>query len=470
MSASHPRETSPPRNADRLAPVLRDGTSLEDLVDRERREVALRVMADPEIYQLELERIWARNWIVVGHESEIPNPGDFVTRKVGDDPVILVRRHDGEIECLLNVCPHRGATVCRAEAGNNRTFRCIYHGWVFDLDGSFRGAPFKKELYGDGMETSRVGLRRARVGVRAGIVFVNWDESAPSLDEYLEDFGYYFDLIFDRTRRGLEVLGPPQRFVIHANWKAAAEQFAGDGYHAGQLHRFLGNLLGMNMNDARVGQMHAPKVSTRNGHNIICFDMRDMFNAFLGGREVSAGEKLAMLPPPGVPRELLHEVVERLGEKELTLLADTPPANGGMFPNVGIWNTAYNPLPDRSPAPFISFRTYVPIGVDQMEFCMWVLVARDADEPYRELIRRATSFTQGAAGFIEGDDGEVWPAQTRGSRGYIARQSTMKYWALAGDHPPDGWPGSGHVHLPFSKDDSQWAWWTRYFELMTGKA
>src|SRR5208283_5618774 len=106
--------------------------------------------------------------------SEIPNAGDFVTRKMGDDPVILSRRQDGGIDCLLNVCPHRGATVCREEAGNGAVFRCIYHGWIFNTDGSFRGAPFKEEMYPDGMDAARLALPKARVGVYCGIIFANW--------------------------------------------------------------------------------------------------------------------------------------------------------------------------------------------------------------------------------------------------------------------------------------------------------
>jgi nitrite reductase/ring-hydroxylating ferredoxin subunit len=469
MKASQQKASTFSADSRRRDPILRDGTAVASLVDRDKREVAMRVFSDPEIYQLELERIWAKTWIVVGHESEIPDPGDFVTRKVGDDPVIVVRGRDGKIDCLLNVCSHRGATVCRAEAGNTPVFRCIYHGWIFNLDGSLRGAPFKEEIYSNCMDTSRAGLRRARVGVFAGIIFMNWDESAPSLEDYLEDFRFYLNLIFNRTSLGLEVLGPPQRFVINANWKTAAEQFGGDGYHAGQLHRSLGALVGGDMNDPRVSQMIAPKVSTANGHNIICFDTSDMFRAISGGKELSVMEKLAILPPPGVPRELLPEIVQSFNEKELHMLSSTPPSNGGMFPNAGIWNM-YGPLSDGSPAPFLSFRTYVPVGVDRFEFCMWVLVARGANEEYRESVRRATSFTQGASGIVEGDDGEVWPGQTAGSRGYIARQSTLKYWALAGDHPPEGWPGGGHVHMPFSKDDSQWHWWSRYFDLMTNRA
>lgn len=445
--------------------ALSDGTPLASLIDRERREISTRVFSDPEIYQLELERVFARNWIIVGHESEVPAVGDFVTRQVGDDPVILVRGKDGKIDCLLNVCPHRGATVCREESGNGSVFRCIYHGWIFNHDGTFRGAPFKEDMYGGSLDAGRAGLRSARVGVYAGIIFVNWDPSAPSLEDFLGDYKYYLDLTFDRVARGMEVLGPPQRFVIPANWKTASEQFGGDAYHAGQLHRTLGLLTGGSPTNPRDWQLHATKVSTASGHGIICFDLTDLFDQLSGGQPLSAMEKLEILPPSGIPREMLPEMVERLSKKDLEFIATTPPGNGGMFPNAGVWSM-YNPMHDGVPYPFLSFRTYVPRGPDKFEFCMWVLAAKGASEEYRDTMRRSTSFMQGAAGFIEGDDAEVWPGQTAGSRGFIGRQETLKYWAMTGDHKPEGWPGAGHVHAGFSRDDPQWNWWQRYFDQL----
>ena len=312
-----------------------------------------------------------------------------------------MRQRDGSIDCLLNVCPHRGAIVCREEAGNGAVFRCIYHGWVFGNDGSFRGAPFKEQMYPDGCDTSRMGLRKARVEVFAGIIFANFDESAASLDEFLGGFKWYLNTMLNRTKAGMEVLGPPQRFVIHANWKTAAEQFAGDGYHAGQLHRTLGLLTGGNPNNPRDFQMHAPKVGTDNAHNVICMDWTDLYRQISPDRELSTVEKLNILLPPGVPREMLPEMMDLFSEKELEFLANTPPSNGGMFPNVGVWDMN-NPLPEGAPGPFVSFRTYVPLGPDKFEFCMWVLTAKGSPAEYRDHMLRATSFSQGAAGYIEG--------------------------------------------------------------------
>src|SRR4051794_1741218 len=94
---------------------LGDGTHLGDMIDLESRSISARLYSDPELYQLELERIFARTWIAVAHESEIQRPGDYVTRYIGEDPVIVARDRSGGVNVMLNSCSHRGMTVCRAE-------------------------------------------------------------------------------------------------------------------------------------------------------------------------------------------------------------------------------------------------------------------------------------------------------------------------------------------------------------------
>ena len=447
---------------------LGDGTLVSELIDLDKREVLSRVYSDNELYQLELEKIWAKQWVVVGHESEIPNTGDYITRMVGDDSVIISRTREGTIECLLNMCPHRGAEVSRAEAGNTSVFRCIYHGWVFNLDGSYRGAPFVDELYSEEeKDTTRMGLRAARVELFGGIIFINWDASAPSLDESLGEFKYYLNTMFNRPKNGLEVLGAPQRFVVDANWKVAAEQFACDALHAGQLHRSLSDLTGGDRNKAEDWQLYAPTVSTEQAHSIICFDQTLIFKKFNPEHDkVPPLEKLKMLPPPGVPADLVPELAELFSEEELQLLADTPPSNGSMFPNIGVWCMTQL-FSDGTTAPYLSFRTYAPRGLNQFEFTNWTLVARDSNQDYRDLMKKSLSFTQGAGGFVEQDDAEMWPSITTSASGYIGRQETLKYWALAGHNPPESWPGQGNVHTGFAKDDPQWIWWQRYFSELT---
>src|ERR1700689_535779 len=94
--------------AKRSGPKLSDGTLLRELINIEERWVALRVFSDPEVYRLELDRVFARVWTLIGHESEVPDVGDFVARKIGEDPVLVVKGSDGDLHVLLNVCAHRG--------------------------------------------------------------------------------------------------------------------------------------------------------------------------------------------------------------------------------------------------------------------------------------------------------------------------------------------------------------------------
>ena len=90
---------------------------------------------DPAVFALELERIWYRTWIYVGHESEIPEPDDYVLKSIGPQAVIMTRDRQGEVHLLLNRCSHRANLVCDVERGNGSAFRCTYHGWTFSNTG-----------------------------------------------------------------------------------------------------------------------------------------------------------------------------------------------------------------------------------------------------------------------------------------------------------------------------------------------
>ena len=114
---------------------------IKSLVDPEGGLIDRRIFADREIYDLERERIFARCWLYLGHECEIPNPGDFVTRYMGEDPVILARDLNGQLRAHLNMCRHRGNRVCRADRGNTKLFQCSYHGWSYTTDGKLALVP-----------------------------------------------------------------------------------------------------------------------------------------------------------------------------------------------------------------------------------------------------------------------------------------------------------------------------------------
>jgi phenylpropionate dioxygenase-like ring-hydroxylating dioxygenase large terminal subunit len=284
-------------------PVLADGTPLRSLIDYEKREVSMRLLSDPEIFRLEMKNLFGRTWTVLAHESEIPQPGDYVMRYIGLDPVIVTRDRKMGINVMLNVCPHRGMQICRAEGGKGQTFKCPYHGWSFTNEGRFIGAPIaKEEMHGHILPKEELGLRKARVETYAGMIFANWDHSAESLEEFLGDIKFYTDLMFDRSEAGLEVLGPPQRFVIRANWKCAGEQHSGDGYHNLTLHYSLQELEMMAGGEDKPTAMAGVNVSA-NGHGLRCIDQTEPFINLIkdkGLQNMSVLEKLAMQPPPGM--------------------------------------------------------------------------------------------------------------------------------------------------------------------------
>jgi len=114
---------------------------------------------DPRIFDDEMERIFHRGWVFVGHESEVPRAGDFITRRVGTEPVLMVRGREGEVAIFANRCMHRGTMVCPADRGSTRAFTCPYHGWTYDLSGELLGVPYPGGYAG--FDKGAHGLTRA---------------------------------------------------------------------------------------------------------------------------------------------------------------------------------------------------------------------------------------------------------------------------------------------------------------------
>ena len=224
------------RPAPRLPGSPEAGTDVSGYFDLADGLVDRTIFSDPAIHRQELRRIFAPSWLFLAHESQFTKPGDFFTTYMGEDPVIVAMGRDRRLRAFLNVCPHRGARVCRADSGATKAFTCSYHGWSYDTAGRLVNVP-NREDYPESFDQDRWGLAEvAQLDTYKGLVFATWNPEAPPLREALGGMTWYMDAMLDRDPAGTEVIGGVHKWVLEGNWKLAAEQFASDWYHVNISH------------------------------------------------------------------------------------------------------------------------------------------------------------------------------------------------------------------------------------------
>jgi PAH dioxygenase large subunit len=415
-------------------------------------ELPAAIFNDEDVYALEREKVFGRSWIYLGHESEIPEPGDYVLRYIARDPFVLVRDESGEVRALLNQCRHKGMQVCRSEAGNASHFRCPYHGWTYGNSGRLIGMPAQKDAYGDVIDKSRLGLRQIRLESYDGLLFGNASDEAPSLEEWLGDARWYLDLWTKRSPAGLEVVGPPQRWVVDADWKLVSENFTGDSYHTLMTHRSMVEL-GQAPGDPKYAmygeQVHIPD----KGHGLM------LIGAPPG----------APLPPFwGLPEEMIAGAERSYPTKEQFEVAkSTRIMLGTIFPNL----SAHNPI--RRPhhrweghVPMLSFRVWNPIGPGQIEVFSWFVVERDAPEEFKQQSAWSYLRSFGISGTFEQDDTEIWTLITRNAGTHLGRRQRFNYQMGGPTEIDEGWPGPGVAQPATFTDSSLRSFYERWLELM----
>jgi p-cumate 2,3-dioxygenase subunit alpha len=232
-----------------------------------------RVYSDPELFEREQRRIFDRSWLYAGHESEVPQAGDFLTRRVGGRPLIIVRGNDGQIRIFHNSCRHRGATVCRHARGNARNFVCFYHNWTYDNQGRLDGVPLK-DAYGPGFKMEEMGLYATRMQNYRGWLFVCFSRDTVPLEDYLAGARAYLDMILDQDEDGNLILPGTHEYSMRANWKLLMENTVDiyhlDSTHGRYLRDYVPKVLGLKTPDPRAA--HEGALSPRelgNGHVVI---------------------------------------------------------------------------------------------------------------------------------------------------------------------------------------------------------
>src|SRR6202051_997219 len=190
-----------------------------------------RVYTDPDLFELEMERIFGRAWLFVGHTSQVPNPGDFITTDLGRQPDSMVPARDGSVQVLLNRCTHRGAKVLNERRGHAPRLTCCYHGWTFDTDGRLITVPVP-EGGAEGFDKDTFGLAHApRVGEYRGFVFASLAAKGQSFEDHIGpvkgNIAHRVDLPPDGA---LAPYVGMHRYVYNGNWKLQVENVL-DSYH-----------------------------------------------------------------------------------------------------------------------------------------------------------------------------------------------------------------------------------------------
>ncbi|MBF6570095.1 MAG: Rieske 2Fe-2S domain-containing protein [Candidatus Binataceae bacterium] len=393
------------------------------------------VHTDPAILALESERIFDRSWLYVGHESEIPNPGDFHTREVGGRPLLFCRDSDGKPRVLFNTCTHRGAQVCRERSGNARSFQCFYHAWTFNTRGELIGVP-DAGGYGEAFRRDELGLKQpARVEAYRGLVFLSFDRNIVPLTEWLAGAREVLDVILDQGEQGMEVVRGTHEYSVRANWKLIAENSTDHG-HGMPTHQTYFNLY---LPAVGVELRGLPRefqcMSLGNGHAVMEY-------ALPWGRPVAQ-----WLPRWGEQSRVEIEaarqrLVERWGEPRARRIAELN-RNLVIYPNLVINDIMA-----------VVIRTFHPCAVDRMNVTAWTIAP--IGEQRQSRARRLDNFLTflGPGGLATPDDNEAMEACQRGYRAAGEVQ-----WSELSH-------GMADRHGDIADDETLRAWWRRWAEQM----
>ena len=377
---------------------------IKELVTDDRKRGIFKVhrssMTSTELFQQERERILNRCWIYVGHESEVENPGDYRRRTVAGRPLFMVRGRDGQVRIFLNSCTHRGALICRSDAGNAQVFQCFYHAWTFYSTGELIGVP-SEDAYGPAFDRGELGLKTPpRTDSYRGLYFVSFDPLVEDLVTYLAGAREYLDLVLDQSEAGMRVIPGSNQYTVKANWKLMVENSL-DGYHIVPTHRtYLEYISSFGTDDS--GQSMLARIpgtakSLGNGHCVVEAAARN-------GRPIAHWHPVYGEEARQPIAEVRRQLVEKFGEAGAWRIADTY-RNLLIYPNLVINDIMVTTI-----------RYTEPLATDQMEVTAWHLVPNGESQAMRAT--RLDSFLTflGPGGFATPDDVEALESCQAGFR------------------------------------------------------
>jgi len=371
--------------------------------------------------------------LCVGREEEIPNKGDYTALRILDEPLLLVRGENGEINAFANICAHRGVEIATG-TGNKRALTCPFHGWTYKNTGELDGVPARTQGYRE-LKLSEWGLfPAAQVASYCGLVFANLDPSAVAFERHLGKYRWYLDIQLKLSAGGMEVLGEPHRWQVEANWKQGAENFCGDSSHTPATHR-----------SALGAGFVRPELTTGPGKKFRAH-VHDCDGHAISIRHLEPGQTAFWDYPEEVTR---HFGSGGLSEAQLDLARRAINHNGTVFPNFSFIHFSVTDSPEKPVAGFLSLRVWQPKGPGKTEIWNWILAPKEASDRYKKRAYQVGMNSFSPSGNFEQDDVAVWPGVARSASTVFAEMNNIKLnyqmglGGMGDVQPMADWPGPG---------------------------
>jgi phenylpropionate dioxygenase-like ring-hydroxylating dioxygenase large terminal subunit len=338
-----------------------------------------RLYRDTAVFEHEIERIWNRVWVYLGHESELPSAGDYLRRSIAHQPMLLVRGADNRIRVFFNRCRHRANLVCRLDKGHARELMCPYHGWSYGLDGGLV-ARTMPDAYPASPPANTFNLAPIpRMATYRGLIFGSLAQEGISLEQHLGLAKDYLDLILDRSPDGsVDMSVGVQKMRYHGNWKMLPENSLEGAYHGNFIHSFA-----FRLSDKRSGRVR----SSAHDNSVLYLPGGHMVEDFRTAKFTK--------PPPKTPAHEAYweALVAAHGEKRVIEVMSGRAPMLYVFPNLIYIQT--------------HFRRLHPVSVDETYVYYQPALLNGAPvEINRELLRHHEGYF-GPAGFLASDDLEI---------------------------------------------------------------
>ena len=370
------------------------------------------IYTSPEIFEREMQKIFHATWLYVAHESEVPKAGDFVTRTIGRQPVVVVRGDDGTCRLLMNRCRHRGALICEVERGNQSHFRCFYHGWTYGNTGTLIHIP-KPDGYPDDFPMDEYGLTPAPlVDTYRGFIFGSVNPNVGTLREHLGLAAAKMDYMIDASPTGeLFLDAGTHKTTYRGNWK-----FVGmDGYHPPVVHQSAFEIFRRKAIAEAGGEdsasAHAQRKTMNDSPLAVSRDLgRGHCMLDVVPHRISEKEHhlTAMRRQPGGEQYLAAMIAAYGPERGSDLVAVGGDPHLGVFPNLQLINQ--------------HVRITVPVSANRTDVYLYAVRLGGVSEEMNEVRLRKHEEFYGAAGMGQPDDTEIFERNTDGL------QATVNPW------------------------------------------